>query len=366
MSKSTTSFREMQLDAIKGRILRLFEHKKKEALLKKQKPPTIYSLYHDLEQKHSELGISYSTFRNTLTESETGTADLYTILLLCQHWHIDPSFVFSPPSIDEEEMPVIDELVPLGNGKFVVLDDPSYLGTFYGYMHSQNTNYEKHLVEFELIIGIENGRTSATMNYFSPSHKKTIFHGIPILAAKRNTIFIVFTMEDGDFFIFQFSYKKYSVRNLYYRKGFALTTSSVTNNPMIQSFVLFAKKLPQSKKSYIDGLLPLADSEFYISKRKYEELINGDDKLQNFNKRLSFLFTSDVDTVYQVSENQIYETLKKQSYSDMNLEEVNRALNILKNNSIMPTRLQYADCQQLAFFAKEYLQELHFPEEESN
>ena len=45
MNKSTTSFREMQLDAIKGRILSLFEHKKKEALLKKQKPPTRWTAW---------------------------------------------------------------------------------------------------------------------------------------------------------------------------------------------------------------------------------------------------------------------------------------------------------------------------------
>ena len=364
MDKSITSFRDLQLQAIKKRVIRLFEQKKKEALLTKQKPPTIYSLFHTLEKKHTELGISYSTFRSTLTETETGTADLYTILLLCQLWNIDPSFVFAPPDVEEEEMPVIDELVPLGNGKFVVLDDPSYMGTFYGYMHSQNTNYEKHMVEFELIIGNDKGRTTATMNYVGPSGKKRIFHGTPILAAKRNTIFIVFTMEDGNFYIFQFSYKKYAIRNLYYRKGLALTTSSVTNNPMVQSFVLFAKKLPQNKKRYIDGILPLADSEFYISKRRYEELIKSDSIMQYFNERLSFLFTSDVDTVYQVSENQIYETLKKQSYSDMNLEDVNKVLNVLKDNSIMPTRLQYADCQQIASFARRFLQELRYPEDE--
>lgn len=366
MDSLPTTFREKQLDAIKRRMLRLFERKKEEALQNNQKPPTIYSLYQDLQKVHNDLGISYSTFRNTLTESEKGSADLYTILALCQHWHIDTSFVFSSPDINEEEMPPITEMLSTSNGKFVVLDDPAYMGTFHGYMHSQNTNHKKHMVEFDLVIGMESGRTSATMNYYGPSGKKRVFHGVPILAAKRNSVFIVFTMEDGNFYIFQFSYKKYAVRNLYYRKGVAMTTSSITNDPMIQSFVLFARKLPQHKEQYIDGILPLADSEFYISKKKYEELISSNDSLRAFDNRLSFLFTSDVDTVYQVSENQIYETLKKQSYSDMDIEDVILALNILKGNSISPYRLQYSDCQPFALFARSFLQGLHLTEDGMN
>ena len=358
------TFREQQLNAIKKRVLNIFEQKKEEAQKCNQKVPTIYSLYHELQDKYNDLGISYSTFRNTLTACEKGSADLYTILALCHHWHIDTSFIFSAPEVDEERMPPISDMISLSNGNFVILDDAGYMGKFYGYMHSQNTNYKKHLVEFELIIGEENGRVEATMNYVGPSGNKRVFHGIPIRSTKRSTIFIIFTMEDGNYFIFQYGYKKYAIRNLYYRKGLALTTSSVTYNPMVQSFVLLERSIIERKKKYIDGILPLADSEFYISKNEYQALVNSIEVVKKFDERLSFLFSMDEDIVYQISENQIYDTLQKRSYQDIDLEEVSSALNVLKDHSLAPTRLQYGNCQPAAAFARRFLQEIHYPEDD--
>lgn len=358
------TFRDQQLEAIKKRILNVFEQKKEEAQKCNQKIPTIYSLYHELQNKYNDLGISYSTFRNTLTKCEMGSADVYTILALCHHWHIDISFIFSAPDVNEERMPPISDLISLSNGNFVILDDPSYMGKFYGYMHSQNTNHRKQPIEFELSIDENNGRVEATMDYIIPSGKNRIFHGIPIRSTKRNTIFIIFTMEDGNYFIFQYEYKKYALRNLYYRKGLVLTTSSVTYNPMVQSFVIFERKIPTRKKKYINGILPLSDSEFYISKNEYQALVNNIEVVKKFDERLSFLFSMDEDIVYQISENQIFDTLHKHSYQNIDLEEVCSALNILKDHSLAPTRLQYDNCQPIAAFARKFIQEIHYPEDD--
>ena len=90
------TFRAAQLNAIKDRIIDIFQQKQEEAIKNGQKPPTVYSLYQELEEKHCDLGISYSTFRNTLSPAARGSVDTSTVLALCYHWHVDVSFVFSP------------------------------------------------------------------------------------------------------------------------------------------------------------------------------------------------------------------------------------------------------------------------------
>ncbi len=360
-----STFREAQLAAVKERLIDIFQKKQEEAIQNKKRPPTVYSLYQELQNKHTDLGISYSTFRNTLSPSAKGSVDTTTVLALCYLWKIDTSFVFSPCTNEKKRMPPLEEMISSNEGHFVALDDPAYCGEFFGYMHSQNTNHTKHVAKFKLDICHKDGYTDATLYYRGPSGGTRVFHGRPMLALRKNVVFIIFTMEDGNFFIFQYNYKKYGSSRLYFRRGFVLTTSSTTGNPMVEGFVLFARELPKSKEKYVDGLLPLADSEFYISKSVYEKLIDGDDLLSAFDKRLSFLFTSDADTVYQVSENQIYETLKKQSYGDVSTEEVTKALNLLKDHSIAPTRIQYGNRPETAAFAAKYLQQISNCEEET-
>jgi len=361
-----STFRAEQLKAIKSRIIDIFEQKIKEAEENKKKPPTVYSLYQEIQNKYDDLGISYSTFRNTLTRTQEGSADFYTVMALCYHWQIDTSFVFAPHTNENKRMPPISEMISTNEGSFIALNDPSYCGTFFGYMHSQNTNHKKHIIKFRLEIKPENGSSKATLFYYGLSGKNRIFHGEPMLAIKKNLAFIIFTMEDGSILIFHFGYKKYAESDMYFRRGFISTVSSATGNPMIQGFVLFSRELSSKKEKYVDGLLPLADSEFYISKKTYEALLAESDVLQSFDERLSFLFTSDVDTVYQVSEDQIYETLKKQSFSDMDKDAVNQALNLLKDRSITPTRLEYRNSPELASFAKYFLQQYPRKDEENN
>ena len=362
-----STFREAQLTAVKERIMDIFQKKQEESLKEAGKPLTVYSLYQELQRVHEdeELGISYSTFRNTLSPAARGSVDTSTVLALCYYWHIDTSFVFSPFGNTHKRMPPIKELISSNEGHFAVLDDPAYCRVFFGYMHSQNTNHRKHVAKFKLEIRHEEGYTEAILHYYGLSGNDRVFHGEPILAVKKNVVFIIFTAEDGNYFIFQYSYKKYGTSNLYFRRGFVLSVSSTTGNPMVEGFVLFERELPKAKEKYVDGLLPLADSEFYISKSVYEKLLAENDLFNAFDQRLSFLFTSDVDTVYQVSENQIYETLKKPSYADMNEEDVMRVLNLLKDHSIAPTRIQYGDRTELASFAKNYIQQIPVRDEES-
>ena len=359
-----STFREAQLFAIKDRIIDIFQKKQEEAIQNGEKAPTVYSLYQELLNRYDDLGISYSTFRNTLNPSAKGSADTSTVLALCYHWHIDTAFVFSPFENTKKRMPPLADLISTNEGHFVVLDDPAYCGDFFGYMHSQNTNHKKHVAKFKLSIQCENGYTGATLYYYGLSGNARVFHGEPMLAQKKHAIFIIFTMADGNFFIFQYNYKKYGSSKMYFRRGFVLTTSSITGDPMVEAFVLFAQPLPKAKEKYVDGLLPLADSEFYVSKGAYDRLLEENEWLSTFDKRLSFLFKCDVDTVYQISENQIYETLKKQSYADMEAEEVSKALNLLKDSSLAPTRIQFGNNAETVAFAANYLQQIKRAEEE--
>ena len=116
------TYRSKQLEVIKKKILAIFEQKKNEAFNETGKPLTIYSLYYKiLPERYKEfgdLGISYSTFRNTLTERSEQTVDMYTVLALCHLWNLDVSYIFTSPDVEEVEMPPIGEMVTATDGKF--------------------------------------------------------------------------------------------------------------------------------------------------------------------------------------------------------------------------------------------------------
>ena len=77
------------------------------------------------------------------------------------------------------------------DGKFIVLDDPGYMGKFYGYMYSANTGKDRDLIKFELIFEKLGGKTTAKMVYQGILNDVRIFYGTPVLVAKTKTVFIL-------------------------------------------------------------------------------------------------------------------------------------------------------------------------------
>ena len=350
------TFKSEQQRVAKEKLIKIFDQKSEEASEATGKPLSIYSLYYKiLPEKYKDigdLGISYSTFRNTLDRCSPETFDMYTALSLCHLWNIDISYIFGAPDVKETAMPSMQELTVGSGGKFIVLSDKSYFKKFHGYFYSANTNKEKDRVRFELDIEEFGTSARAVLTYKGSETDVRKFFGTPIHATKSNTIFILFTKPDGNYYIFSYNYKKYNFRSMYYRKGVALTTSSINNMPLVQSFVLFKEELPKEYENYAYGLLPVNDSQFYISKQELEHLKQSDPKVASFIGTFEGLINQNEDTVYQISETQIIETLKLRQYRNVDRLEVMHALIRLKENSLCPEKIVYDDISAFAEFAK--------------
>ena len=350
------TYKSEQLKVAKEKLICIYDKKSEETLQDTGKPLSIYSLYHKiLPEKYKdigELGISYSTFRNTLERSSKETFDMYTALSLCHLWNIDVSYLFAAPNVKETAMPSIKELTTGADGKFVVLTDEHYTKKYSGYIYSSNTNKCKDRIQFELNIEKFGSSAKATLTYKGAENDVRTFFGTPIHATKSNTIFILFTKPDGNYYIFCFNYKNYNHRDMYYRKGVALTTSSINDKPLVQSFVMFEKSVLPKYRDYVYGLLTVSDTQFYVSKQELEFLKDSDTKVSKFISTFAGLINQNEDTVYQISETQIFETLKMRQYRNVDKLEVMHALIKLKENSLCPEKIVYDDISAFAEFAK--------------
>lgn len=130
--------------------------------------------------------------------------------------------------------------------RFSILDDPKYLGKYYGYFYSpKKTN--QMIDSFSLELKKENGKTVARLSVDYRSIKNNgqikivnkVLEGTPILV-KPSSIYIVLTEGTGQFNILSFSYVHYNLNNLYFRRGAMLTHGrDATRQPLMQSFVMF-------------------------------------------------------------------------------------------------------------------------------
>lgn len=115
-----------QISAIKERL-------NTELTKFKEMGGSIYALLDILEKKY-KFNLSYDTLNKTLSTGNTTTLDFFCVLALCRYWKLDISYILSPADSKEKPMPAADSMI--SSMKYKVLDDPAYLGTYYGYLSS--------------------------------------------------------------------------------------------------------------------------------------------------------------------------------------------------------------------------------------
>ena len=173
--------------------------------------------------------VSYNTLKAMLDNNGTAL-DLYAVIATCRCLNLDTAYIMSPPGTPEPPT-----LTRQRYEKFSVLDDPRYLGKFYGYLHTPNPEREE-IIHFDLKIEKVLGTTLATLTYYgrpkdvyNQVHDDVrILHGTPYRDNRHSNISIQFTNDIGDYYFFYYTHQHLRSHNLYFRRGIAVTASSVT------------------------------------------------------------------------------------------------------------------------------------------
>ena len=343
---SEPNFKHEQIQAIKKR---LNAEKGKHGM-------TTYKLAEALKEKTGFTDINYNTVQSALSFSKDAL-DITVVIAICRLFHLDTAYILSPPGTPEPAFPS-DQT---DTGKFKILDDSKYFDTYYGYFYSPN-HKSGELVQFELVIQSTDGKTTAVMNYHGRPRTvngvvdpdERTMYGTPCLCTRHSNVYIQLTNDFGDFYYLYFNRQEFRSHNMYFRRGVALTASSLRNHPVMQlNFVLFANPIPIEKQIYIPGLLADVSRTFSIYKSRMDALRNTNPLIENFYRCFKHILEHDADTVYPINEEQI---LLSNSPS-MEQDDIIKALLLLKDESTAPKRVVYEDIEEFAVFSKNYLQQ---------
>ena len=316
--------------------------------------------YHSLAKLlDNEQGfeVNYETLRKTLNTDDNSTLDFFCVLALCRYWKLDISYILSPPDSTEQPMPAIETM--MDSIKFKVLDDPAYLGTYYGFLSSNKENsselYKMCLKiepspskSFTASLGI--GRSVAGSDECNEKDAKQLW-GTPIISTTNNNLSILFTDNIGNLVFLYMQYIQHNTFKMYYRKGIAVTTaSSPAREPVMQSFVLFNEPVPDEKLIYIPGLLLSPQKTFAVTEKNAETLLAENPLLEQFFEEFHYLLEHSKDSVYRINENTILS-----EESQMTIENRIRALLLLKERSVSTGKFFYSQNNGYSDFAKDYL-----------
>ena len=343
---SEPSFKHDQIQAIKKR---LDDERVKHGL-------TTYKLAEALKKETGFTDINYNTVQSALSFSKDAL-DITVVIAICRLYHLDTAYILSPPGTPEPALP-IDQA---NTAKFKMLDDSRYFDKYCGYFYSPN-HKSGELVRFELEIQSTEGKTTAILHYHGRPRTvngvvepdERTMYGTPCLCTRHSNVYIQLTNDFGDFYYLYFNRQEFRSHNMYFRRGVALTASSLRNHPVLQlNFVLFARPVPDEKLIYIPGLLADVSRTFSISKDKMDALRSSNTLIENFYKCFEHILEHDADTVYPINEEQI---LLSNSPS-MDRYDIIKALLLLKDESSASKRVVHEDIEDFAVFSKNYLQQ---------
>ena len=343
---SEPSFKHEQIQAIKKR---LDDERVKRGM-------TTYKLAEALKKETGFSDINYNTVQSALSFSKDAL-DITVVIAICRLFHLDTAYILSPPGTPEPALPS-DQT---DTGKFKMLDDSRYFDKYFGYFYSPN-HRSGELVRFELEIQSNDGKTTAVMHYHGrprtvngvvePDERS--MYGIPCLCTQHSNVYIQLTNDFGDFYYLYFNRQEFRSHSMYFRRGVALTASSLRNHPVLHlNFVLFARPVPDEILIYIPGLLADVSRTFSISKDKMNALRSSNTLIENFYKSFEHILEHDADTVYPINEEQI---LLSNSPS-MDRYDIIKALLLLKDESSASKRVVYEDIEDFAAFSKNFLQQ---------
>lgn len=142
--------------------------------------------------------LNYDTLRKTLSP-QGYTLDFFCVLALCRYWKLDTAYILSSPDNEIKPMPAVEST--LDSGKYIVLNDRDYLGTYYGYLLSNKPDDPRL---HKMLLKIEDGPSGFTASLtveselvHSDGQKATLkkeLHGTPILSTFNKNIAI---LDDG-------------------------------------------------------------------------------------------------------------------------------------------------------------------------
>lgn len=342
MCMEITNYKLSHIQVIKERLNILYD---------RFTPKNINALK-DALNKDSEYNIQYTTLLNTLIFTKR-SIDLYCVIAMCKYFDVNISDVLAEPDSENFEQLLVINKYNTENQS--VLNDPNYTGTFHGYFYSTKTT-NSNIDEFTLTISSEGKRAKATLEIYwntlsevgTETTKRKSLTGTPILVDPSN-IYIVFRNARNDHIILSYSYVKYRLNKLYFRRGAIVTMRTESLRvPLVESFVLFNKKLADEELQYIPGFLLLNDSDFHINKDDFDKLIESNTDVKYLHDNLSNIYNYSTKPVITINENQILNSKKV----DVSKEKIVRGLLILKKYALDAKQISYPEIPEFSEFSK--------------
>ena len=308
-----------------------------------------------IKQTEGLYSVPLNTLYRLFSEQETA-ADLCALVAVCRCLDLDIAYILSPPEPNAEK-----GASGTAAKKFPVLRDPRYLGMFHGFFYTPNPERDE-LIRFDLELKKTTYTTTATMTYYGKPvdvyqqvmPDVRILQGTPYLDEFHSNIHIELTNEAGDYYFLYFTRQRLRSHDLYFRRGIAITPSSVsTNAPLLQNFVLFAREVSDDKLTFVHGLLADVSPEFYIEKAKLRQLCEEYPVVQRFYQSFEHILEHDVVSVYPINE----EAILAANQSGLDRSDIVAALLLLKGGSIATRRQVFEDLDAYGTFSKNVLQQ---------
>ena len=265
----------------------------------------------------SKFGFVYSseTVRNAVAYNGVEKPNMMIVLGLCELLEMNYAELLSYP----HESNYNDELVTnnLPKDVFVPLEDPKYMGHFFGYCYPINVLKRDGIRKFELDIEQENNKkVICNMKYWlkytdttdrardqlqALKYSGPVIHSIP-----TKTITIHVTNESGQFCILVMNYQWFNTSKLWFRKGIMISPSFAEGHPPVSmSFLLFRKDVlsVEKAKPLIEGLLKNPSSTIYVPKKEMESLLSENHEALNkfWNYYAPLIEKNNLD-VYEINE----------------------------------------------------------------
>lgn len=329
--------------------------------------PSIPVLQKQLLEMEGGMFFSTNTISDALSNTGKSAISMNLVVALCRLWQLDISEVLAEAFAGYEIQPAFDTIVHGAR----YLTNPGYMHKFYGYLYPSNEK-DCRIMEFELEISEGDGIPRAVMTkHYAPNWvisaagRVGVSEGVPVVLDIDRLVMIILTREDGRTCILTFEYRELTPQGagLYYRRGICITTESNSDKPILMNFALFREKISEEKKKYLPGMLTLQNDVILVKKDILDRL-REDPEMASFFADYEYNWNNSDRGILTVHFSQVLSSIENQHDPKMNQMEtfrVMRALLRMAEISESPVRLSYSNQNELAEFARYFMQG---PEEE--
>lgn len=324
--------------------------------------PSIPVLQKQLLEMEDGMFFSTNTISDALSNTGKSAISMNLVIALCKLWQLDISDVFAEVFAGYELQPAYDTIIP--GAKY--LTNPGYMHKFYGYLYPNNTK-DYRVLEFELEISECDGIPRAVMTKrYAPNRtipvaeRFGVFEGVPVVLDTNRLVLMVLTREDGRTCILIFEYRDLAPQGagLYFRRGVCLTIESNSDKPILTNFVLFRERIGEEKRKYLPGMLALMN-DCILVKRDILDRLREDEEMASFFADYEYNWSNSDRSTLTVRFSQILSSIEDQHDPEKNQAEIFRVIRALLRMaeiSETPVRLTYGNQNELAEFARYFMQ----------